>query len=111
MALFKQVVDAYVASKDLDQSTLSRLDFWVDELGDCEVATITAEDVDAALVKLAARGRLRGGKRPTATAGKPLAGPTLNRYLTQAGSIFKHEAHEACAARFRRAHARDRTHA
>ena len=90
MALFKQVVDAYIASKDLDESALSRLDFWVDELGDREVETITAEDIDAALVKLAARGRLRGGKRPTAAAGKPLAGSTINRYLTQAGSIFKH---------------------
>lgn len=90
MALFKQVVDAYIASKDLDQSTLSRLDFWVDELGDRELVTITAEDVDATLVKLAARGSLRGGKRPTAIAGKPIAGSTLNRYLTQAGSIFKH---------------------
>lgn len=90
MAFFKQVVDAYVASRDLDQSTLSRLDFWVAELGDRELATITVEDVDAALMKLGARGSLRGGKRPTATAGKPLAGSTFNRYLTQAGSIFKH---------------------
>jgi integrase len=90
MALFKQVVDAYIASKDLDESALSRLGFWVGELGDREVDTITAEDIDAALVKLAARGRLRGGKRPTAAAGKPLAGSTINRYLTQAGSVFKH---------------------
>ena len=59
-------------------------------MGDRELATITAEDVDAALVKLTARGSLRGGKRPTAAAGKPIAGSTLNRYLTQAGSIFKH---------------------
>lgn len=90
MALFKQVVDAYVATKDLDQSALSRLGFWVDELGDRELATVTAEGIDAALVKLAARGRLHGGKRSTAAAGKPLAGSTMNRYLTQAGSIFKH---------------------
>ena len=62
MALFKQVVDAYIASKDLDESALSRLGFWVGELGDRELATITAEDIDAALMKLAARGRLRGGK-------------------------------------------------
>ena len=90
MALFKQVVEAYIASKDLDQSAHSRLDFWVEELGERELTTITAEDIDAALVKLAERGSLRGGKRPTAAAGKPLAGATMNRYLTQAGSIFKH---------------------
>jgi integrase len=42
------------------------------------------------LLRLAERGRLIGGKKPTEAAGKPLAGATVNRYLTQAGSIFKH---------------------
>jgi integrase len=90
MALFKNVVEAYIASRELDAATLSRLDFWTTVLGEREVATITPEDIDAALVKLAERGRLLAGKRTTATAGKPLAGSTINRYLTQAGSIFKH---------------------
>lgn len=75
MALFKQVVEAFIASRELDQASLSRLAFWVDTLGDKEVATITPDDIDAALVKLAERGRLVGGKRPTAAAGKPLAAP------------------------------------
>jgi integrase len=90
MALFKQVVEAFVASRELDQATLSRLAFWVDALGEKEIGAITADDIDTALLKLAERGRLIAGKRDTARSGKPLAGSTINRYLTQAGSIFKH---------------------
>jgi integrase len=91
MALFKVVVEAFVASRELDQASLSRLAYWVDVLGDREIAAITADDIDIALVKLAERGRLKAGRRmPTAASGKPLAGSTVNRYLTQAGSIFKH---------------------
>ena len=90
MALFKHVVEAYVASRELDQASLSRLAFWVDVLGDKEVAAISADDIDAALLKLAERGRLKAGKRNTTPSGKPLAGSTINRHLTQAGSVFKH---------------------
>ncbi|MBL0141027.1 MAG: tyrosine-type recombinase/integrase [Betaproteobacteria bacterium] len=90
MALFKEVVEAYIASRELDAASLSRLAFWTDALGNRELATLTPDDIDTALVRLAERGRLIGGKRDTAAAGKPLAGSTVNRYLTQAGSIFKH---------------------
>ena len=55
MALFKDVIEAFVASRELDQGTLSRLAFWCDALGEKEVAAITTDDMDAALVKLAAR--------------------------------------------------------
>ena len=34
MALFKYVVEAYVASRELDTASLSRLAFWTDALGD-----------------------------------------------------------------------------
>jgi hypothetical protein len=91
MARFQVVVEVYVASRELDQASLSRLAFWVDEIGDREVAAITADDIDAALVKLAERGRLKAGRgMPTKALGTPLAGSTVNRYLTQAGSILKH---------------------
>ena len=91
MALFKDVVEAFIASRsELDSASLSRLAFWTDALGDREIVDITADDMDAALVKLAERGRLTGGKKLTCTAGKPLAGSTINRYLSQAGSVFKH---------------------
>jgi integrase len=90
MALFSTVVEAFIASRELDQASLSRLVFWNENLGMKEVSTITPDDIDAALVRLAERGRLLGGKRLTTAAGKPLAGSTVNRYLTQAGSVFKH---------------------
>lgn len=90
MALFSTVVEAFIASRELDQASLSRLAFWVEVLGNKDLATITSEDIDAALVRLAERGRLLAGKRATKAAGAPLAGSTMNRYLTQAGSVFKH---------------------
>ena len=88
MARFKDAVEAFVASREWDEATLSRLAFWVEVLGQKDLAEITADDIDAGLLKLAERGRLKGGKRDTITVGKPLAGSTINRYLTQAGSVL-----------------------
>jgi hypothetical protein len=45
MARFQVLVEAHVASRELDQASLSRLAFWVDEVGDREVAAITADDI------------------------------------------------------------------
>ena len=90
MALFKHVNEAFLASREFDKATLSRVSFWVDELGEMEIGAITADDIDAAVLKLAERGRLIAGKRDTARSGKPLAPATLNRHLAQVGSIFKH---------------------
>lgn len=89
MALFRDVVEAYVASKELDAASLTRLAFWSEALGAREIATISADDVDTAMVKLAERGRLKGGKMKTEALRKPLAPATCNRYLSTAGSIFK----------------------
>ena len=47
MALFKVVVEAFVASRELDQASLSRLGFWCDELGEKEIAAINADDKSA----------------------------------------------------------------
>ena len=60
--LLKQVADAFVASRQWDSASLSRLAFWVDMLGDREIIEVTIDDVDDALVRLAERGRLRGGR-------------------------------------------------
>jgi len=104
MALFKVVVEAFVASRELDQASLSRLGFWCDELGEKEIAAINADDIDAALLRFAERGRLVAGKRDTARSGKPLAGSTINRYLTQAGSVFKHAKRLRLVPRVRGSH-------
>ena len=53
MALFSEVVEALVASREWDQATLSRLAFWTDALGEKDLVAITPDDVDLALVKLA----------------------------------------------------------
>lgn len=90
MALFKHVVEALMASREFDQATLSRLAFWTDALGEKEVATITTDEIDQTLVVLAERGRLLGGKTTTTRTGKPIAGSTLNRYVSQAGTVFKY---------------------
>ncbi|HEX3097483.1 MAG TPA: hypothetical protein VHQ02_07170, partial [Usitatibacter sp.] len=71
MALFVAVVEALIASHEWDQATLSRLAFWTDALGEREVLAITPEDIDAALVTLAKRGRLNGGKLATSATGRP----------------------------------------
>ena len=90
MPLFNNVVDALVASREWDQATLTRLAYWSEVFWEREVTAISPDEVDAAMVKLAERGRLKGGKHETVTTGKPLAGPTLNRYLSQLGSVFKY---------------------
>ena len=71
MALFKEVISAYVASREFDKATLTRLAFWADALGDKEIGTINADDIDAALLRLAERGRLLAGNRETKRSGKP----------------------------------------
>jgi integrase len=90
MPTLSDTVEAFVASREFDKATLSRLRFWVDQLGDLELANITPDAVDAALVRLAERGRLKPTRgQPTTRTGKPLSGATLNRYISQLGSIFK----------------------
>lgn len=75
MALFKQVVDAFIASREWDRATLGRLEWWVEQFGPLELAGITPEEVDAAMTRLASRG---------------IKGATLNRYASQLGSVFKY---------------------
>src|ERR1700674_3848551 len=90
MALWKDVTQAYInpggnpSRENLGQAVLSRLAFWNEALGDKEMIAISADDIDAALTELASRGRLKGGKMATTATGKPLAGSTINRYVSQA---------------------------
>ncbi|WP_295391872.1 site-specific integrase [uncultured Thiodictyon sp.] len=91
MATLAAVIDAFVASREHDRATLGRLAFWADRLGSRELAEIAPEDVDTVLVQLAERGRLKPRRgQDTASAGVPLAGSTLNRYISQLQSIFKY---------------------
>jgi integrase len=91
MATLKDLIDGYVASRDWDQATLSRLAFWESELGALELGAITPDHVDTALLHLAERGRLHATRNGKAErTGRPLAASTQNRYISQVQSLFRH---------------------
>ena len=91
MPLLKTVVDGFVSQREYDNATLGRLQFWTDRLGEKELADITPDEVDLALVQLAERGRLRAGRGlKTEPRGNPLSGATLNRYVGQLAGVFKY---------------------
>jgi integrase len=87
------VIDAFVANyQGRDEALPARLDFWRAELGEHELVEVTAEIVEAAMDRLAARGQLRRGRCPVADdrrTGKPLSPSTLNRYRAALGSLVK----------------------
>jgi integrase len=85
---FKEVVEAMIASTAYDQGSLSRLAFWTETLGERPLAEITGDEIDAAIVRLAERGRLNGGVRPVTRRGRSLSPSTINRHLSQIGSVF-----------------------
>jgi len=90
MPTLKDTTAAFLAAREFDQATISRLGFWSDQFGDRELTEITPDDVDAALVRLAERGRLKPKRgQETGLAGEPLKGATLNRYISQLGSVYK----------------------
>lgn len=60
-----QVADAFVASREWDSASLSRRAFWVETLGERVFVELTTDDVDDVIARLAERGRLRSGRRPT----------------------------------------------
>jgi integrase len=85
------VIKAFLAAREFDRATLGRLEFWSDQFGDRELADITADEVDAALVRLAERGRLRPIRgQGAASLGVPLAPATINRYSTQLASLYRY---------------------
>jgi hypothetical protein len=83
-------VDAFVASSEFDNATLRCLAFWTDALGSHELADITPDDVDAALLRLAERSLKGRQGKDTEAAGRPLSASTFNRYVCQLASLFKY---------------------
>lgn len=91
MPTLRTVVDGFVSVREYDNATLGRLQFWIDELGEYDIAAITDEEVDGALIRLAERGKLKAGRNtPTQRLGKPLAGSTINRYIGQLAQVYKY---------------------
>jgi len=67
----RDTATALVAAREYEKATLSRLSYWAEQFGDRDLADISADDVDDAIVRLAERARLeptRNGKTvPTGT--------------------------------------------
>ncbi len=96
MPTLNTIIDAFVASREFDSATISRLHFWNQTLGDKEIAAITPDQVDQSILTLLERGKLAPIRNSQyRLTGKPLSGATINRYITQLGSVFK------CAKRLR----------
>ena len=109
MALFKVVVEAFVASRELDQASLSRLAFWCDELGEKEIAAITADDIDAALLQ-PRRARPAHRRQARHRAQRQTPRRLHHQSLSHPGRqrVQAREAPAARAAHLRRAHPRHR---
>lgn len=90
---FKDVVDAYIASRtgSDDSSTLSRLYFWCEVMGDKVLTQVDEDDIRDGLNALRIRGAL-GFKRGQGLVplGKPISDATLDRYVTTVGSIYRY---------------------
>jgi integrase len=87
---FRTLVEGYAATTARPAQSAARLMFWEERLGDMELLTITPEHVDAGLVHLAERGKLRPvrGGEPVRT-GKPLSAATITRYGTDLAGVFR----------------------
>ena len=83
------VVNAFIASKNCDVSALGRLEFWTARFGQVPLDAITPEQVDAAIVELAQRGKLRAGRgMRTVKTGQPLKPATINRYIKTLSQVY-----------------------
>ena len=92
MTTFKELAEAWIASREHCNGSLGRIRFWVDELGPLQVDQISEDQVDQAISRLVARGKLKGGTgkdrgQPT---GQPLSGSTINRFVSTLAGLFKY---------------------
>ena len=76
MTTFREVTEAWIASKEHCAGSLGRIQFWVDQFGPIPITAVSEEDVDRALEVLVARGKLRPGRngQPPTSAGEPQIG-------------------------------------
>ena len=92
MTTFLEVVEALIASREHCAGSLGRLQFWVDQFGHLPITEVGEDDVDRALEALVARGKLKPGRngRPGTPTGEPLAGSTVNRFISTLAGVFKY---------------------
>ena len=92
MTTFLEVVEALIASREHCAGSLGRMQFWVDQFGQLPITEVGEDDVDRALEALVARGKLKPGRngQPATPTGEPLAGSTVNRFISTLAGIFKY---------------------
>ena len=92
MTTFREVTEAWIASKEHCAGSLGRIQFWVDQFGYLPITEVGEDDVDRALEALVARGKLKPGRngQPATPTGEPLAGSTVNRFISTLAGIFKY---------------------
>ena len=92
MTTFLEVVEALIASREHCAGSLGRMQFWVDQFGHLPITEVGEDDVDRALEALLARSKLKPGRngRPATPTGEPLAGSTVNRFISTLAGIFKY---------------------
>jgi hypothetical protein len=92
MTTFKELAEAWIASREHCSGSLGRIRFWVDEFGPLQVDQISEDQVDQAINRLVARGKLKGGtgKDRGEPTGQPLSGSTINRFVSTLAGLFKY---------------------
>ena len=92
MTTFQDVSEAWIVSREHCTGSLGRIQFWVDQFGSTPITDITEDDVDRALEALVARGKVKPGRngQPATPTGEPLAGSTVNRFISTLAGIFKY---------------------
>jgi len=92
MTTFQDVSEAWIVSREHCTGSLGRIKFWVDQFGSTPITDITEDDVDRALEALVARGKVKPGRngQPATPTGEPLAGSTVNRFISTLAGIFKY---------------------
>ena len=71
MTTFKELAEAWIASREHCSGSLGRIRFWVDEFGPLQVDQISEDQVDQAINRLVARGKLKGGTGKDRAYGRP----------------------------------------
>lgn len=89
MPTFRETVAAFVGSREFDSGTIGRLHWWTEQLGDTPLTEVTPDMVDDAIVNLTQRGKLKVVKGQRVATGQPIGPATLNRYISQLGSVYK----------------------
>ena len=87
----KTLIEGYIFARERPNDVPGRLSFWLDALGDIPITEISSDSVDLAMARLAERGKTQPRRNhDSILTGKPLAGATLKRYVSQLAGLFKY---------------------